>query len=370
MQILWQCVISTSHVYPPQIEVPSNEKEGPQECFYGKWWTTRDQSEEVLMVQHPIAVWPSLIAQTGDHTAAVVLSQIMYWHSGRLRVKRKGTLWLVKSRADMCKETGITLDQYKRVMPLLKRKGFITCERGLFQNKVTPFIRLTEVGQSVMVGLRMTKPPNPLVAHDTNQLVASDTNLNTESTYKEYDQKTGASASGGGEQEQGAAGVGKKVVGEVGEGVSMKATDVLKNQKVGVSSSLGAHWKAKMALESGAFQHPLTAKEAGQLKQLSKYLGSVETTKATIDYVIDHWATFAHLAGNAAGLFTVPSEPHIGFLLKHHAVAVNLQVPPVTPSTQPEPPPPVQSIAGGTDEQPHTLTSKELTEMLDGLETP
>ena len=53
----------------------------------------------------------ALVSLVGDHAAATVLSQIMYWHKGRLRVHFNGKLWLAKSRVEMCQETGITLDQ-------------------------------------------------------------------------------------------------------------------------------------------------------------------------------------------------------------------------------------------------------------------
>jgi hypothetical protein len=146
----------------------------------------------------------------------------------------------------------------------------------------------------------------------------------------------------------------------------MKAGDILKNLKTPVTGNLGAFWQQRRALVQGGYQKPLTGKEMAQLKQLHTQLG--ELTRPVIDYVMNHWTAFASRAGVAAGC-TYPADPHIGFLLKHHAVAVNLLQPEVVAPPLVESP--VQLIAAGTEPAPiHHVSSQELTDLLDGLKSP
>lgn len=310
----------------------------------------------------------ALVAITGDHASAMVLNQIMYWHSGRLQVMRKGTLWLAKSRAEMCAETGITLDQYKRIMPLLAKQGWIVQERGLFKNKVTPHIQLTPAGYALF------KTATQQVSKANGPLVGQSANLSTEITAKNTTEDlghSGASTAEGGKLDPG------EHSGEQGQepdqdpdqkGWMMKASEILKNHTAPTTGSLGGYWKSRMAMLQEGYQKPLTGKELGQLKQLFKYLG--DQTKPVIDYAVSHWWKFASQAAASAGV-SFPADPHIGFLLQHHAVAVNLLTKGgVSPSVPVEIPVSPNDTPSVTGETAHTLTSQELTELLDGLKSP
>ena len=323
--------------------------------------------------------YPSLVAETGDHAAAAVLSQIFAWHQGE-RVCRFGAQWIVKSRAQLCADTGITLDQYKRILPRLIQKQLLISERHLFQNKVTPHLRLTPRGESLCLATI------PLVSHATKlstyNIDSSTTEVSTpvmasgastaSSVEPETTGSTGVDTGGVGDLKS------QTYLGVVSEHKSqppkgwffMKAADVLKAQEASKTGSLGAYWQSRCHLVSDQYQHPLTAKQQGQLKQLFKYLGP--QTKPVIAYAVEHWWKFASHAGAAAGC-SHPAEPHIGFLLKHHAVAVNLLTKPSPPPSVPEPglPNPLHSIAGGAETPPsYVPSSQELTELLDGLKAP
>lgn len=148
----------------------------------------------------------------------------------------------------------------------------------------------------------------------------------------------------------------------------MKAEDVLKTKQASTSGNLGAYWKSRCALVQQGYQKPLTSKQQGQLKQLYKYLG--DQTKPVIAYAVEHWWKFASHAGYAAGT-NFPADPEIGFLLKHHAVAVNLLTPEVTTPPPPLEATPVQSVATGTEKEAvYVPSSQELTELLGGLKSP
>jgi len=82
------------------------------------------------------------------------------------------------------------------------------------------------------------------------------------------------------------------------------------------------HWQACVAAKYGGYQHPPTKQNSGQFKKLGKYLG--DQSQAVITYAVDNWWKFAAEASAIAGIGSWPTNPDIGFLLKHHAVAVNL----------------------------------------------
>ena len=382
-----------------------------------------------------IAFCPAFVILTGDHASAVVLSQIMYWHQGRLRVefpRNSDTYWLAKSRAEMCEETGITLEQYNRIIPLLVKRELIITERHLFRNRVTPFIRLTEKGLGVMQehyplethvpNASKSHAPATFTAKTSHALLASANNLltyNVTETVTESDNNTvcicdekaiaktteifTSETGEKGECEK------KEIVVEVKSNASataevvipqmmskvtlnlstksgtgwkpstvstmkgkfMKAEDALKAHKAALTGSLGGFWKSRLSLiYKDEYVKDLTGKEHGQLKQLSKKLG--EQVRPVISYVIEHWWHFASVAGFRAGHQSWPQDPHPGYLLMHYHVAVELLDKSLK---KPKPPihttPPtysLQSIAPA--EVPHQLTQEEFTQIMKDLESP
>jgi hypothetical protein len=67
---------------------------------------------------------------------------------------------------------------------------------------------------------------------------------------------------------------------------------------------------------------PMTPKNLGQLKMLSKKLGM--QTFPLIDWVLPNWTEFTRQAKLAGGLRSTPPNPHIGFLLRYYVTAVSL----------------------------------------------
>lgn len=135
---------------------------------------------------------------------------------------------------------------------------------------------------------------------------------------------------------------------------------------------LGLFWQACVAEPSRmAPQRPLSAKEMGQLKQLRNYLG--KETENVIGWAVDNWPRFAWRARAEAGLPSHPGNPHIGFLLKHHAIAVNLLQP-----SAPQPRVSIDTPHESAQRQwmrhleemkanAHRITADELEEMIAGL---
>lgn len=85
---------------------------------------------------------------TGDMIAGLVLSQIVYWCSPdsegktKLRVKKKGELWLAKSRADWYKELRISSKHVNKALKRLKELGLIEKELFRFGGSPTVHIKL------------------------------------------------------------------------------------------------------------------------------------------------------------------------------------------------------------------------------------
>lgn len=293
-----------------------------------------------------------MVGALGDHATAVVFFQIGYWHDGRLRVKRKGTMWLAKSREDMCRETGITLDQYKRIIPRLRDLGLIRTERGLFDNRVTPFIQLTEQGWTLLrpesANRLVVKPANQLVAPDTNQLVAHDTNLITETTSETTTETTAETATCGcllPLPSNAPAEMGEAVIQEVkntekeqnnnlkdvvSSVLAMDSKQVLEqfNQKAQKTEHLkGLNgmcllWKKHMAQETAGYQKPLAGKEVGQLKHVFKHLG--DQSIEVLGWTLRHWQFFANRVSTLKGIDKQPMVPHVGFFCQHFEVATQL----------------------------------------------
>jgi hypothetical protein len=87
--------------------------------------------------------------------------------------------------------------------------------------------------------------------------------------------------------------------------------------------SLEVHWNSRLAmLSDSSWQKSLTQKERGQLKMLADKMGS--QTREVIAYAVKNWSQFAEKSAGQCGLVTYPTQPHIGFLLAHHHVAMNM----------------------------------------------
>jgi len=84
----------------------------------------------------------------GDLAAGVFLSQLIYWFlpdkkgQTKLRVKRDGKYWLVKSRSDWWGECRVSVRQVDRAIKTLKEMGIIETMVGKFNSNPTTHIWL------------------------------------------------------------------------------------------------------------------------------------------------------------------------------------------------------------------------------------
>jgi hypothetical protein len=102
----------------------------------------------------------------------------------------------------------------------------------------------------------------------------------------------------------------------------MKTEDMSQKVKRSVPF-LAQMWQANMARMNGVVeQKPLTPRQFGQLKLLRNLLEDI--TWDVMLWALENWTRFSQEAKIRAGLPCAPADPHIGFLLAHHEVAVNL----------------------------------------------
>jgi hypothetical protein len=97
------------------------------------------------------------------------------------------------------------------------------------------------------------------------------------------------------------------------------ATENKKGHSVPVLANI---WQSQVKQASPDAETSLTPRQFGQLKLLQRGLGGL--TAEVIAWTVNNWWTFSLDAMYKAGLPSRPSKPHIGFLLKHYDVAVNL----------------------------------------------
>ena len=334
-------------------------------------------------------------------TAGNLLAQIVFWYlpgksgKSKLRAFKLGYWWIAKSREEWMFETGLTLEEYKLAIRMLEAKKIVEVKQMPWDGDEGEGYNLSHVRLVDKTVLNLSggnhtarvvgKAPPRVVGitppctteRSTERVTERSTQcigLQPERTDQDLINTAGGKEVVPNEEEEKRKEEEerKEVVERTpnttaGEGWLMKATDILKAHKAPAEGSLGAYWKKQCTLVLGGFQRALTGKECGQLKQLHTYLGA--DTRPIIDYAVNHWWKFASRAGAAAGT-SFPAEPNIGFLLKHHGVAMNLLKPEVQTPSPPTVEAPVQLIANTETEPVHTLTSQELTELLDGLKSP
>jgi hypothetical protein len=102
----------------------------------------------------------------------------------------------------------------------------------------------------------------------------------------------------------------------------MKTEDMSQEIKRSVPF-LAQVWQVNLGAMSGVVeQKPLTPRQFGQLKLLRNILEDI--TLDVMLWVLENWTCFSQKAKSNAGLPCAPPHPHIGFLLAHCDVAVNL----------------------------------------------
>lgn len=231
----------------------------------------------------------------GNFPAAIVYSQIAYWHGmdekgqPRLKAERGGKLWLVRQQEQLAEECRISYDQTRRALDLLKRLKYIGWETHF-----SPY----HGGKRALWVTLLPRESNCAPMHNSNSAAVPGTISSIMG--EDYNPKTLAPEA------------------------QMKLKDVLQAQSGKQPVGLPALWKNRLGLKNEKFVKPLTNKEMGQLKKVGAIITSAgEEPPMVVEWVIAQWTNFVRAVQVADGVGPGPVDPHIGFLLAHADVAVN-----------------------------------------------
>jgi hypothetical protein len=288
----------------------------------------------------------AFVALTGSLACAVILEQILYWHSpdkngvSRLRVMWADDYWLVKSRDEMLMETGTSLKQYKTAIATLRELGVIDYRIGGFSGKPTPFIRLDTLTLRNLLVLKGAKPLVPFEPNDWSLLAQANTVTLATVLTKEVMVKDPIGPSQGiPEQETLTAELDYPTAEETLNNSIPSGKIPMSKKLPSSSTAILAVLKAKQGtaplvppntLKSAkaiwkkwvSQFHPsvgmlpeLTLKSQGQLSYIVKQFGI--TADTNLKHVISHWVAYTKFVAGQKGIKLTPDVPDIGFLQKY-----------------------------------------------------
>jgi hypothetical protein len=262
----------------------------------------------------------------GNMVAAIVLGQIAYWfHPGKngkskLRVKKKGVLWLAKSRAEWASECYISPRQFDSALKLLITRGFI--QKKLMRFAGNPTIHLW-LDESALVSALTKLPKRELriackgKIHFTENVISL-TEIKTETT---TDLNPAAVAA----LEIKANPTYAKTVGKqnINSEILKKHMQKQKSKSPQQKTlSLVLYWKTLLENKYNTIAEEVTAKERGLLKLLNDKLG--ENTRAVMAYAVNDWAGLCFEVKVDKAIVNVPERPEIWFLINHYDTVMQL----------------------------------------------
>lgn len=315
---------------------------------------------------------------TGSLATAVVLEQIMYWHSpdkngrSRLRTRYAEDYWLAKSRQEMMEETGVSLKQYQAAVTKLSSMKIIDYRIGGFNGKPTPFIRLDidrladylhatdypgegggGVGAIVSSALKGNKPLLPFGTNLCAKRERTNTDSTTDNTTEEGTYVTASPSHGilatlGIRIPTGESPDGEDTYTNTLEDLMPKmpttANAILKQFREGPvntpkvpensTRSAEAIWrKIPQFNDTVKFMGALTIKDRGYLSYIAKRLGP--TSDLYLNHLISHWVGYAKFVASQRGLKLTPNAPDLGFLKKYVDDAVSFVAQEMGQASQP-----------------------------------
>jgi len=273
---------------------------------------------------------------TPTPTAAMLLYRICYWQK-LATMEWDGHVWIAKSREDWIYETGLSIDQYKRAVTELRRGNLVQTEKHFFHNRQVTFTRLLARGQVLLNGGTVADFDHEgSVQICTNQGCTDAPTYGADMHHSIYkgDTKgvtkgdTSTVAPSGNDLQTSIADdcTGKYAEGSK-EAEPMKIADYLKSPSkkpkslTGKKDTLPEVWIKKRSEMTGVYQPPLKAVECGQLKKFGQFCPKDKAEDVML-HLLKEWSLFTSHVKSAAGLGTVPSQPHIGFMLKHVHLAI------------------------------------------------
>ena len=260
---------------------------------------------------------------THSATATILLQRIHYWCQNGKGRQHDGLKWVVNTYEQWAVETGLTMEQVKYALGLLRQAHLITTVvvRGWAGTHL--HVRETQRTEVLASG---NEPPTLGEIPTDGQGIS-----HLQEQGEEYQGETQGEelSEGPAVLSQEASGEPDKSPGKETEMIKVKSVNEVQaavktkefHHKPDSLKALEARWRKHIVAEGGVAMN-FTAKQYAQLKGFQKACGALSAEEA-LTYVLDHWAHFTARAKTATGLTTAPSEPHCGFLLQHVGIAVS-----------------------------------------------
>lgn len=287
--------------------------------------------------------------------AGMLLSHLHYWFTpdskgkSRLRVRRGDRLMYVRTNADMRKSTGLTEWKLKKAHRHLVQMGLLQTEihKVGADTAVHWWLDTARVGVLLKSGLEATSNPGwrphptPVIRlerrlEEKRNSAASQRDWVNDKWHRKTDEESRATDCKTDEadfelditvvlEDEMAV----KFVAPTGAQVGV--VDALK--KVGgmppsvyaekmSASAFAALWKRQQSRSTGKFQKQWTGKELAQASRLVKMLGA--QAWPVTEWALANWGPLAFEVKSVKGTGSSPMEPHIGWLLQYHDVAVRM----------------------------------------------
>lgn len=314
---------------------------------------------------------------TQNANAADLLYRIAYWMP-KAKIVHRGLNWMANSAAQWCQQTGLSLDQYRRAIALLRTLGLVETEQHLFFGKAVTHVRLTDhgcaaIGKPPLDQGTAASPASGNFAHtekgknaqlyiqgessleshqgDSNTAFASAhaicLPLEQEVSGKHKSNSTPDSKKTSAVQieEKAEEDLGSPQINSQGAGASLPPSDILAftaspapssglsiTHPVSVSqpkkmqgsnpADLAARWKVLIVEHYGDYVPPFTKKEFGQLKDFAQACPPGQAV-SILECCLCGWSNFTSFAIEHYSAFALPARPTLDVLMKYRTGAVN-----------------------------------------------
>ena len=313
-------------------------------------------------------------AATKNANAAQLLYRIAYWMP-RARIKHRGKTWVANSADQWCEQTGLTIDQYRRSIALLRRLCFVHTEQHLFGGKNVTHVRLTNRACKAIAQVEPLQSASTDLGKSASAKMSETAQLHIQGvSAKEILHQNpntalaNAIAYGDHDHFMIPEKISKSLMSVYDELKSDPDTDTTQAlwEKGGHESpgGLAKCWAVTVKEVYGDYVPPPTTKELAQFKAFVSACPK-DTAFVILRVCLMNWPDFSNDAKLNYSAFPVPTRPTLGFLLKYKMAAINFALANLKPKPAPVPvqqaadlPMPV-SLPGTSSKPKHIPATKE-----------
>lgn len=285
---------------------------------------------------------------TKSTTATLMAQRVVFWVlKTKAGVDIDGTRWVVNSLAQWMADTGMSKQQVRDGLKVLKTQQLIKVENRGWRGKVMMHVTLTERGRMLALGEAACSPQHGPCSPQHNEWSIEHNGWSIEHGQDHHGESHGEiqiEAQGAAPPMEACATATEPVKGQAVDGVdqgmeaqgdmpkfSGSVADIVAQAQTTKPIAVSGDKASKLSLvyrqawhEAYAEMGPaLTLKEQGQLKMACKHWKPFEPGQV-VRHTVLNWQTFTAKAASDAGAYNVPGKPTVPFLLKYAAIAGQL----------------------------------------------